>query len=92
MLDTLIQDTRYATRSLRRTPGVLVAAIATLALGIGANTAIFSLMNAVLFRTLPVQAPEALYYVAHGVGDTQIGTMSNYPWFERVRTRDEVFA
>jgi predicted permease len=92
MLDTLIQDTRYATRSLRRTPGFLAAAIATLALGIGANTAIFSLINAVLFRTLPLQAPDELYYVAHGVGDTEIGTMSNYPWLERVRTHDEVFA
>ena len=92
MLDTLVQDVKYAARSLRRTPGFLAAAIATLALGIGANTAIFSLMNAVLFRTLPVHAPKELYYVAHGVGDTQIGTMSNYPWFERVRTHDEVFA
>jgi predicted permease len=92
MLDTLIQDTRYATRSLRRTPGFLAAAIATLALGIGANTAIFSLINAVLFRTLPLQAPDELYYVAHGVGDTHTGTMSNYPWLERVRTHDEVFA
>ena len=49
---------------LRRTPGFLAAAIATLALGIGANTAIFSLINAVLFRTLPLQAPDELYYVA----------------------------
>ena len=92
MLDTLTQDVKYATRSLRRTPGFLVAAIATLALGIGANTSIFSLINAVLFRTLPVHAPEELYYIAHGVGDAQIATMSNYPWFERARTHDEVFA
>ena len=92
MLDALFQDVKYAARSLRRTPGFLAAAIATLALGIGANTAIFSLMNAVLFRTLPVQAPEELHFVAHGVGDTQIATMSNFPWFERVRTHDDVFA
>jgi putative ABC transport system permease protein len=92
MLDIFAQDVKYATRSLRRTPGFLAAAIATLALGIGANTAIFSLINAVLFRTLPLQAPEEVYYVAHGVGDTQIGTMSNFPWLERVRTHDEVFA
>jgi predicted permease len=92
MLDMLTQDVKYAIRSLRRTPGFPAAAIATLALGIGANTAIFSLINAVLFRTLPLQAPEELYYVAHGVGDTPIGTMSNYPWFERVRAHDEIFA
>ena len=92
MLDSLRQDAKYAIRSLRRTPAFLAAAVATLALGIGANTAIFSLMNAVLFRTLPVHAPEELYFVAHGVRDTQIGTMSNYPWFERVRTHNEVFA
>ena len=92
MLDTLIQDVKYAARSLRRTRGFLAAAIATLALGIGANTAIFSLMNAVLFRTLPLHAPEELYFVAHGVGGRQISTISNYPWFERVRSHNEVFA
>jgi predicted permease len=92
MLDTLTQDAKYAARSLTRTPGFVAAAIATLALGIGANTAIFSLVNAVLFRTLPLQAPEELFFVAHGVGDSQILTVSNFPWFERVRAHDEVFA
>jgi predicted permease len=91
-LDRLIQDVRYAARSLRRTPGFLLASVATLALGIGANTAIFSLMNAVLFRTLPLQTPNELYFVAHGIGGVQISTISNYPWFERVRAHDEVFA
>ena len=92
MLDSLIQDVKYAARSLRRTRGFLAAAIATLALGIGANTTIFSLINAVLFRTLPLHAPEELYFVAHGVGGRQISTISNYPWFERVRSHHEVFA
>ena len=92
MLDRLLQDTRYAMRSLRRTPGFVAAAIATLALGIGANTAIFSLINAVVFRSLPLSAPEQLYYVAHGVGGAQISTISNFPWFERVRAHDDVFA
>ncbi len=76
MLDRLIQDVGYAARSLRRTPGFLLAAIATLALGIGANTAIFSLMNAVMFRTLPLQASKELYFVAHGIGGAQIRTRS----------------
>jgi predicted permease len=92
MLDSSMQDVKYAARSLRRTPGFVAAAIATLALGIGANTAIFSLINAVMFRTLPLWAPEELYFVAHGVGDTQVMTVSNFPWFERVRAHDEVFA
>ena len=91
MLGTLLQDVRYAVRSSGRTPGFAAAAIVTLALGIGANTAIFSLMNAVLFRTLPVAAPEDLYFIAHGAGN-DLGTSSNYAWLESIRRRDEVFA
>ena len=91
MLGTLLQDVRYAVRSSGRTPGFAVAAIITLALGIGANTAIFSLMNAVLFRTLPVAAPEDLYFIAHGAGN-DLGTSSNYAWLESIRRRDEVFS
>ncbi len=91
MLETLIQDVRYAVRSSRRTPGFACAAIATLALGIGANTAIFSLMNAVLFRTLPVAAPEDLYFIAHGAG-SDLMTASNYPWLESIRRREDVFS
>jgi predicted permease len=55
-------DLRYAVRSLRRTPGFTVAAIMTLALGIGANTAIFTLLNGVLFKPLPVDRPEDLVF------------------------------
>ena len=50
MIDTLIQDVKYAARSLRRTPGFATAAIVTLALGIGANATIFTLLDAVLFK------------------------------------------
>jgi predicted permease len=57
---SLLDDLRYATRSLRRTPAFTIAAIATLAIGIGANTAIFSLIDAIMLRPLPVQRPDEL--------------------------------
>ena len=86
----LRQDLRDAVRSLRRTRTVTVAAIATLALGIGATTAIFSLVEAVLLRRLSVAAPDRLYFIAHGVGDT-LSTASHYPWFERIQAVDGIF-
>jgi len=63
MFDTLVQDVRYAVRSLSHTPGFTAAAVVTLALGMGANATIFTLLDAVLFKPLPVSRPDELLTV-----------------------------
>ena len=83
-LEDLAKDLRYGFRTLRRNSGFSVVAVLLLALGIGANGAIFSLINAVMLRTLPVKEPERLVQIARIISDGQPVGVS-YPLFEYFR-------
>jgi putative ABC transport system permease protein len=88
MLDALRQDLRYTLRNLRSSPGFAAVAILSLALGIGANTAIFNLIDAVMLKYLPVTHPEELLQV----GFEQNGTNFTNPLWEAFRDREQVFS
>ena len=89
-LDALGQDLRYGTRMLLKAPGFTAVAVLSLAVGIGANTAIFSLIDKVLIRELPVEEPDRLVVVTANRGQGVL-TGSNYPDFVDYRDRNEVF-
>jgi predicted permease len=90
-LEELGQDLRYGARMLVKNPGFTLVAVITLALGIGANTAIFSLMDAVLLKSLPVKRPEQLHFIARaGVRDAE-SDAPPYPCFERFRDQNKTF-
>ncbi len=90
-METLINDIRYGLRSLLKRPGFTAIAVITLALGIGANTAIFSLVNAVLLRPLPVSDPEQIVSVAIRGKHDSMGAFS-YPNYKDFRERNEVLS
>ncbi len=90
MLSTITNDLRYAARALRTYPAFAAVAILSLALGIGANTAIFSLIDAVMLRSLPVSHPEELLQVTMGEQDYAEG-FSNPVW-EELRDRQDAFS
>ena len=91
-MDTLSQNLRYAVRRLRQNPGFTVSAVLSLAIGIGANTAIFTLVNAIILRQPPVRAPEELVEIYESSPNFQWGVFSN-PDYRDVRdATGEVFA
>ncbi|HEY6922304.1 MAG TPA: ABC transporter permease, partial [Steroidobacteraceae bacterium] len=93
-IESFLQDVRYGLRQLRRNPGFTAVAVITLALGIGANTAVFTLLDAILFRLLPVRQAEQLYQVRRmGTGEPErlTGAFTNALW-ENLRERQDVFS
>jgi putative ABC transport system permease protein len=93
-MGTLIQDLRYALRILRRSPGFTAIAVLTLALGIGANTAAFSLIDAVMLRMLPVNRPDELLQVKRQDPRYVGGASPDFsnPLWEQVRDQQNVFS
>ena len=97
-MENLLQDIRFGLRTLGKNPGFTLVAILTLALGIGANAAIFSLTDQVLLRLLPVERPRELVVLSSpGVGhgriwsDIEGGPSFSYPMYKDLRDRNEVF-
>jgi predicted permease len=86
-MNNLLQDLHYGLRSLLKRPGFTAVAVLTLALGIGANSAIFSVINATLMQPLPVTDPNRLVYVFPG----QPGAVFSYPDYAEFRDQNQVF-
>jgi predicted permease len=96
-METLLQDLRFGLRMLVKNPGFTAVAVLTLALGIGANTAIFSLINAVLLRELPVRNPQQLVLMGQGRSAGSTNDFANtelysFPFYREMREKNEVFS
>jgi predicted permease len=96
-LEHLAQDVNYGMRAMLRSPGITLVALLSLALGIGANTAIFSLMDTVMLKSLPVQEPSRLVLFGDGL-DQGISdgfpnpSLFTYPFYREMQKRNQVFS
>src|SRR5687768_9322338 len=86
-----MNDLKFAFRQLLKNPGFTAVTVLTLALGIGANTAVFSVLDAVLLKMLPVRNPEQLLALNHAGGDRS-GNGFAYPVFEHLRDQNQAFS
>jgi len=86
-METLLQDLRYALRKLPRNPGFSAVAVLSLALGIGANAVVFSVVNGLLLRPLPVERPNQLVFL-----ETKSGITQSFPNYRDLRDRNETFS
>src|SRR6266496_2040811 len=99
IMTTILNDLRYALRTFVKSPGFAIIAVAPLALGIGANAAIFALVNRVLLTLLPVRNPQELVLLSskgpiqgHGWSDRDIATSFTYPMYKDLRDGNSPFS
>src|SRR5690242_9197152 len=100
LLESIVQDVRFGARVLRKSPGVTVAVVLTLALGIGANTAIFSLIDTVMLKSLPVANPTQLYRLGDnndccfriGIPSGGSFVLYSYPLYQQLRDHTPEFS
>src|SRR6516162_1465451 len=88
LIETIIQDLRYGLRMLAKNPGVTAVVVLSLAIGVGANTAIFSLLNAVVLKALPIHHPEQLVLFSQIFPDGSENSNMSWPYFESIRNRN----
>src|SRR5580698_4681883 len=90
-IETTWRDFRYAWRTLRKNPGFAAAAVLSLGLGLGANTAIFTLVNTVMLKSLPVKDADRLFFIDSS-GGKERGNGPPYPCYERLRDGNHYFS
>src|SRR5215217_4584116 len=88
----MFQDIRYGIRMLLKKPGFTSVAVLSLALGIGANTAVFTLLDAVLIKTLPVRDPQELVLIEPAANGEKPRQVFAYPYFEALRDQNTVLS